>query len=74
MTTADDRATLRRATADDAGTIAALNAHVQRPHLEAAPDQFKAVDRAAAETFFATQLADEGTIVWVAELGGQPGR
>jgi ribosomal protein S18 acetylase RimI-like enzyme len=72
VTIAEDGAHLRRATTDDAGTIAALNEHVQRLHVEAVPDQFVTVDRAAAETFFSTQLADEGNLVWIAELGGHP--
>ncbi len=72
MTIADDEVRLRRASEDHAGTVAALNEHVQRLHVEAAPDQFLPTDRAAAQDFFATQLADEGSIVWIAELSGQP--
>ncbi|WP_421735170.1 GNAT family N-acetyltransferase [Cellulomonas sp.] len=72
MTSTEDGAHLRRATTDDAGIIAALNEHVQRLHVEAVPAQFVTVDRAVAETFFSAQLADEGNIVWIAEVGGQP--
>ena len=72
VTIDDERVHLRRATADDAGTIAALNEHVHRLHVEALPAQFLTVDRTAAEAFFSAQLADEGNIVWIAELGGEP--
>ncbi len=68
----NDKIHLRRATADDAETIAALNEHAQRLHVEAAPDQFRVVDSAAARAFFDTHLTDEGSIFWIAELGRQP--
>ncbi|ABS03737.1 GCN5-related N-acetyltransferase [Kineococcus radiotolerans SRS30216 = ATCC BAA-149] len=71
VTITDAEVNLRRATADDAETIAALNEHVQRLHLQAAPEQFTPIDRAAAQAFFATQLAGQDAVAWIADLSGQ---
>lgn len=53
---------LRRATPDDAATIAALNAHVQGWHAEHYPEAFfPHPDPAALTAHFAARLAEPGT-------------
>ena len=54
--------TLRRATATDAATVAALNAHVQGWHAEHYPEAFfPHPDPAALTAHFAERLADPAT-------------
>lgn len=71
MTTDDHDVRLRRGTVDDAAAVAALNAHVQRLHRQAAPEQFAPVDEVATRSFFTERLVDDDDLIWVAELGGQ---
>lgn len=58
---------LRRAVPGDAGSLADLNAHVQRLHAYALPDQFSPVDRSAAQTFFGEALTGGSALAWIAE-------
>ena len=71
MTSTDHHVRLRRAVLDDAAALTSLNEHVQRLHVDAALDHFAAVDPAAAQAFFTAQLAEDSTIVWIAELDGR---
>src|SRR5271154_103691 len=65
--------TVRRATADDAELIAALNVDVQAIHAAALPLRFKS---ASAESFDRAEpldlLTDHQNLVFIADVEGQP--
>ncbi|GAB3458372.1 GNAT family N-acetyltransferase [Kineococcus endophyticus] len=63
---------LRRATPDDAPALADLNAHVQRLHADAHPDQFSPVSHSAVQAFFDTALAGGPDLAWIAEIAEEP--
>lgn len=71
MTIDDHVVRLRRGTAEDATAVAALNTHVQRLHLQAAPDQFAPLDEKAAQAFFAERLTSEDDLIWIAQVDGK---
>lgn len=72
MTTPTDHPVLvRRAEPGDAAVVTALNAHVQRLHVDAEPERFTPHDPVAVQEFFADRLSDAG-LLWLAEVGGRP--
>jgi GNAT superfamily N-acetyltransferase len=64
---------LRRATVDDAATIAALNADVQAVHAAALPWRFKSPSPDSLPlTEAAAWLSNPGGLVFIAEVDGEP--
>lgn len=61
---------LRRATVDDAPTLAALNRWVHEPHVAAEPAVYPPLDPAAAEAWARERLAAADVRALVAEVDG----
>lgn len=61
-----DRIEIRRATANDAATLARLNAFVHEPHVEAHPHYFRATDASGLATLFRASLDEPETAAFVA--------
>jgi ribosomal protein S18 acetylase RimI-like enzyme len=64
--------TLRRAVADDAHALAALNRFVHDMHLARRPDYFKPTSADDVAAWFASLLARPTTVTWIAEEDGVP--
>lgn len=62
--------TIRRATTDDAGALAALSHVPQALHVAALPDLFKVPDRAELEQWYRTSLGRPTVHAWLAEVDG----
>jgi len=58
---------VRRATADDAESMASLNASVQQVHHEERPDWFKPVDENAIAQMYRNRLMDPTVTAFIAE-------
>lgn len=63
---------IRRATVEDAATIARLNVAVHQVHVDAMPAFFEPVDLIAFEPAFAGFLADAAWFYLIAEVAGAP--
>jgi ribosomal protein S18 acetylase RimI-like enzyme len=66
-----NRHAVRRAQGDDASTVAVLNRHVHGPHVSSEPRQFHATELDEVTAFFAAVLADQESVVFLAE-GDEP--
>jgi len=60
---------LRRATARDAPTLAALNRFVHEPHLARRPEDFTVLEPEAVRAWFRERLDKATTAAWIAEQG-----
>ena len=63
---------IRRATADDADTLAALNAHVQDIHVRHHPAHFRPPVLADVADWFRARLVEPGIQAWLVAVAGQP--
>jgi len=63
---------VRRATSDDAGTLAALSAIPQALHVAAHPETFKVPDPIELEAWYGALLQRTGVYAWLAEAERTP--
>ncbi|MDP8932077.1 MAG: GNAT family N-acetyltransferase [Actinomycetota bacterium] len=63
---------VRAALEEDTHSVARLNQHVQRLHVEEEPDDFRPATLEETEPFFARLINDEDQVVLVADLEGEP--